>query len=403
MGLSWKIGDIEIYQIVELEAGKIIQSVINGATEDKVGKLDALVQCFLVKSSGKNILIDSCNGNGKTRVDIPEWGNLQTNFLERLTELSPSLNDIDIVINTHLHMDHVGWNTKLVGGSWVPTFPKASYLIVKKEYDYWESKPEKEITDDKAAFEDSVDPVVQSGLAEFVEANHKIDKSIRFVATPGHTPGHVSVVIESKGWKALITGDLLYHPIQIENPDWTTQSDTDTNLAVKTRQRVLTETAETNTLIIGSHFPDPVTGYITKSDGKLTFKKSWSLDLNDMPFEAIKSGKKKVETRTKTEGSTHHWWEMKKGDQIVFTKKTAREKMAVEVLGVRHYKDVASMFDGEGQENCMSYDAPRNGAIDSYRELKGYPKGIKKYGIWAIEVKPLVVTDEGFEPPTSSM
>lgn len=114
----------------------------------------------------------------------------------------------------------------------------------------------------------------------------------------------------------------------------------------------------------------------------------WNLELNDMPFDAIKSGKKNRETRTKVSHNMTPYEEMKPGDRIIFTRKTTQEKMSVDILGVRHYPDVASMFDAEGQDNCMSYDAPRNEAITSYDQLKGYTEGIKQYGIWAIEVKP---------------
>lgn len=135
--LKWKIGEVEIFQIIELEAGKLIQSIIKKATAeniqnigwlspyfaDEAGGLKALVQSFLVRSNNKNILIDTCNGNDKVRTDVPEWANLQTNFLKKLTAVGVAETNIDVVACTHLHMDHIGWNTKLKGGIWVPTFP----------------------------------------------------------------------------------------------------------------------------------------------------------------------------------------------------------------------------------------------------------------------------------------
>lgn len=115
----------------------------------------------------------------------------------------------------------------------------------------------------------------------------------------------------------------------------------------------------------------------------------WHLELNDMPFDAIKRGKKSRETRTKVPHNMTEYEEMKPGDRIIFTRKSDKEKMVCEILAVRHYPDVASMFDAEGQENCMSYDAPKEEAIASYDQLRGYTDGIKEYGIWAIEVKPI--------------
>lgn len=284
--LQWTIGDIKIFQIIELKAGEIIQSIIKNATPknikkiewlyphyaDKNGKLRALVQSFLIKSENKNILVDTCNGNDKKRIDVPEWGNLQTDFLKKLRNLGVSKEEIDVVACTHLHFDHVGWNTKLVDGKWTPTFPKAKYLFAKDEYEYWVKKPEKEITDDKAGFDDSVAPVIEAGLAELVEANHRIDENISFIPTPGHSPAHVSVLIESKGKRVIITGDLLYHPCQIAHPEWLTESDYSGSRATATRQKILNQIANTNTLLIGSHFPNPVAGRIVRSEDGFIFK-----------------------------------------------------------------------------------------------------------------------------------
>lgn len=280
--LKWEIGQVEIYQIVELEAGEIIQSIIPEATPENIKKIDwlypnfadengnlkALVQGFLIKSESKNILIDTCNGNDKKRTDAPEWGNLQTDFLTKLIELGVSPDDVDVVACTHLHMDHVGWNTKLEKGEWIPTFPNAQYLFDSKEFEYWEKKPEKEIDDDHAAFEDSVMPVIKAGLAKLVDSNHAIDKNISFIPTPGHTPSHVSVLIESEGRKAIISGDLLHHPCQIANPSWVTEADTFPDKAKETRTNLFEEITDTDTLFIGSHFSNPVAGKIVRSSGE---------------------------------------------------------------------------------------------------------------------------------------
>jgi glyoxylase-like metal-dependent hydrolase (beta-lactamase superfamily II) len=278
-GLRWMVGGVEVHQLVEVEAGTIIQSIIDGATPaaiceidwliphfaDSEGNLKAAVQGFLIRSSGRNILIDTCVGNDKERAEVPEWSQLDTAFLTGLNNLGLSAEDVDIVACTHLHMDHVGWNTRREDGSWVPTFPNASYLFAGDEYEYWRHVPEKEIADDHAAFRDSVSPIVEAGLAHLVDINHEIDEHVRFMPTPGHTPGHVSVVIESGDARAVISGDALHHPCQMARPEWSTESDTDPDRARETRIKLLADLAETETLLLGSHFADPVAGTVVRA------------------------------------------------------------------------------------------------------------------------------------------
>ena len=230
------------------------------------GNLNAQVQSFLIRSKGKNILIDTCNGNGKDRPNVPTWGNLKTDFLKKTPE------KIDIVACTHLHFDHVGWNTKRQDGRWVPTFPNATYLFSKEEYDYWIKKPSKEMVDDFNGIDDSVTPIVEAGRAMFVADNYRIDKNVRLIPTPGHTPHHVSVVIESQGKKAIITGDVMHHPCQIAHQDWTTLADTYPDQTVETRKNFLKGVQNTETLIIGSHFANPVAGHVVGSVGNLRFE-----------------------------------------------------------------------------------------------------------------------------------
>jgi glyoxylase-like metal-dependent hydrolase (beta-lactamase superfamily II) len=286
--MKWSIGDIEVYQIVELEAGvgTIIQSIIKNATReniqridwlspnfaDKAGNLKALVQSFLVKSKNKNILIDTCNGNDKTRIDIPAWANLKTNFLSRLSEAGATVEDIDTVACTHIHNDHVGWNTRLEGGNWVPTFPNAKYVFSQEEYEYWEEKPEKMVADDKAAFDDSVAPIVEAGMAEFVQADYNIDQHVSLIPAPGHTPGHVAVLLESQGQRGIISGDFIHHPCQIASPQWATEADTQPDTGVVTRKRILDQIASCGTLLIGSHFANPVAGLVERLGDSFVLK-----------------------------------------------------------------------------------------------------------------------------------
>lgn len=284
--LQWTIGKVEIFQIVEVEAGQLIQSVIKDATReniknidwlyphfaDKAGNLKALVQGFVIKSDDSIMLIDTCNGNNKIRADIPEWANLQTDFLKKLENIGVTTKDVTLVACTHLHMDHIGWNTTLEHGVWTPTFPNAKYLFAREEYAYWVQKPDKELADDKAAFDDSISPIVKAGLAEFVDMNHVLDRHVRFMPATGHTPGHVSVLIESENKRAIISGDFLHHPCQIANPQWMAEGDDQPDKAKATRQRMLNEIAGTDTLLIGSHFSNPVVGRVVRLNGGFVFK-----------------------------------------------------------------------------------------------------------------------------------
>ncbi len=285
-GLKWIIGKVEIFQITEVDAGNIIQEGVKEATPqnikkiqwlypyfaDEHGKLKAIVQSFLVKSGGKNILVDACNGNDKIRSNLPQWGNLQTKFLEKLMATGVTAEDIDVVICTHLHCDHVGWNTRLDKGVWKPTFPNARYIFCREEYDYWKQMPEKEIMDDKNAFRDSVIPVIKAGLAEFVEADYKIDENVRLTPSHGHTPGHISIFIESDEENAIISGDFLHHPCQIANPEWTMIYDSLPDKALETRRKILNQIADANILLIGSHFPTPVAGRVRRSKDGFVFE-----------------------------------------------------------------------------------------------------------------------------------
>lgn len=286
--MKWQIGDVEIVQIVEMDGGELIQNSIPNATPenikkidwpypnfaDKNGNLKALVQSFLVKSEGKNILVDTCNGNHKNRPTCPTWGNLNTDFLKKLNKAGVSELEVDIIVCTHLHFDHVGWNTKLADRIFVPTFPKAKYLFVEKEYKYWESKPEKEVDDDKFAFDDSVVPIVKANLAQFVRSNHRLDSNISLIPTPGHTPGHVSVLIESQGKRAIISGDFIHHPCQFVHPEWTMSADSLPEKALETRQKILNELAGSSTLFIGTHFANPVAGYVVRLGENFVFNTS---------------------------------------------------------------------------------------------------------------------------------
>jgi glyoxylase-like metal-dependent hydrolase (beta-lactamase superfamily II) len=199
---------------------------------------------------------------------FPEWTNLQLPFLDRLEKAGSPRLSVDRVVCTHLHVDHVGWNTMLEKGKWVPTFPNAKYLIGGTEWDFFSRQEDDAL---KGPVDDSVRPVLSDGLAELVEANHRVTDEVWLEPTPGHTPGHFSVRISSSGENAVITGDMMHHPVQCWYPEWDDNYDTDGPFAKNTRRAFCERYADTGTLVFGTHFAGPSAGRIVKHDDAVRF------------------------------------------------------------------------------------------------------------------------------------
>jgi glyoxylase-like metal-dependent hydrolase (beta-lactamase superfamily II) len=275
---SWSVGEVEIHAVTELEAGKLIQGLLPDARPavvaaipwlqpefcDASGRLRAIVRAFVLRSSGRTIVVDPGIGNGRTRPGIPEWTDLNTAFLGNLERSGVEIESVDLVVCTHLHIDHIGWNTRRSGGEWVATFPSARYLFVGAEYEYVKTLTPAD-GPAYAAVADSIVPIADAGLVDLVESDHRVEEGIRFLPTPGHSPAHVSIEIESGGARALISGDVLHHPCQIAHPEWRCDADFDAERARSTRRRLLDDLADTDTLLIGSHFSGPEAGRIVRS------------------------------------------------------------------------------------------------------------------------------------------
>jgi len=279
--MKWKIGDATITKITEIIYPEF-SDVIPAATPELVkkvqwlfphfvtpeGKLTLSIHSLIVDTPAAKLVVDTCIGNDRNRDPMAIMSNLATSYLEDMTAAGYKPESINYVLCTHLHLDHVGWNTRLVNGKWVPTFPKASYLLNKKEMEFY-GKIDEKATDDfmqvqRRVWDDSVKPVLDAGLAKAVDDGAEVCPGVRFVPTPGHTPGHNSVLIESKGEKALITGDCIHHPIQFHDPGLVTPFDVDNNAAVATRRKLFAEYADTPTLIIGTHFAGPTAGKLVR-------------------------------------------------------------------------------------------------------------------------------------------
>jgi glyoxylase-like metal-dependent hydrolase (beta-lactamase superfamily II) len=202
------------------------------------------------------MLVDTCVGNDKTRTN-PAWNMLATDWLARLAAAGLPPESVDLVLCTHLHVDHVGWNTRLRDGRWVPTFPRARYVFGRREWEHWSRVQEEEYA---AIYADSVQPVLDAGRADLVEADHRISEEIRLEPTPGHTPGHVSVHIGSGGREAVITGDLMHHPVQCAEPEWPSNFDVDVAEARATRRAFCARYADRDVTVLGTHFATPTAG-----------------------------------------------------------------------------------------------------------------------------------------------
>ncbi|HEV3154026.1 MAG TPA: MBL fold metallo-hydrolase [Candidatus Baltobacteraceae bacterium] len=278
--LSWQVGNVKITRIVEMDL-PVPATVIPQATPPELRKspwlyphfvseddttLNLSVHALLIEAPGRRLVVDTCVGNDRPR-EITEGRPLATPFLQHLAQAGWSRDNVDAVVCTHLHVDHVGWNTMLENGKWTPTFPKARYLIARREYDFWRTYDDEE---QQTMLGDSIKPIVDAGLVQLVELDHVISPELRLMPSTGHTPGHVSVMIESKGERAAITGDMMHHPCQFAHPEWVF-GDTDSNAAVLTRSRLFAEWADHNVLVIGTHFPAPTAGYIVRDGAAFTF------------------------------------------------------------------------------------------------------------------------------------
>ena len=226
---------------------------------DEQGNLTMSVHALVVDTGERRILVDTCIGNDKER-NVPNWSHLQTHFLQDLEAAGYAPDTIDTVLCTHLHVDHVGWNTMLVDGQWVPTFSNARYLFARTEWEHWDANEDEIVYGPVLA--DSVRPVVEAGLVDLVDMQHQVCPQVCLEPTPGHTPGHVSVHIRSGGAEALITGDCIHHPVQMSRPDWCSSADVDQAQGLQTRETLLQRYVDNDILIIGTHFATPTAGHI---------------------------------------------------------------------------------------------------------------------------------------------
>jgi len=276
------IGDVTITSIIERDGPWRTPEVMFPAYDPVIGRkhiaeLDPVVfdhtsgkmvityQTFVVRTPGHTILVDTCTGEDKgypAPMDFPKQP-----WLDNFAAAGLRFEDIDYVFCTHLHIDHCGWNTRLLNGRWVPTFPKAKYIFHKDEYAHWEAATARGESPPGNVWTFNCRPIVEAGQALLVDDTYELDGTFSLTPTPGHSPHHCCVDIRSRGQHAVVTGDMMHHALQCREPAWSTIFDTDTKAAEQSRRKFLGRVADTSTLILPIHFPSPTVGRVA-ADGE---------------------------------------------------------------------------------------------------------------------------------------
>jgi glyoxylase-like metal-dependent hydrolase (beta-lactamase superfamily II) len=286
-----RIGNFVIERIVEQQRSYgLAQTFFNNLTDDMLAQAQRVLpkahfsddgaslvlsfHSFVIKTGRHTILVDCCCGNDKERPQRPYFHQLQTDYLGAMTAANVEPEEIDFVMCTHLHWDHVGWNTRLIDGTWQPTFPNAKYIMARREYEYWDQHYKSGATTPHAqAFGDSVVPIKRAEQAVLVDDGYEVQPGISIEACPGHTPGNMVVNVNSQGAHGVMTGDVLHHPLQLMYPQLTTIADEDSLLAVQTRNGLVERFADTDTIVMPGHFIAPSVGRIHRqAQGNFEFK-----------------------------------------------------------------------------------------------------------------------------------
>jgi len=276
----YKLGELEIHRAIESEVPifdtftffpdatrEVVEAnkdwLMPRYIDPKTIEVILCIQSYVIKTSHHTILVDTCVGNHKSRPARPSWHMQNSPFIEELASVGVHPEEVDFVLCTHLHVDHVGWNTKLLDGRWVPTFPNAKYIFSRNEFELWAARYEKgETVPVPLVYEDSVLPIVEAGQAIIVGDTHQIDDGMWLEPAPGHTPGHVMLNLKSGEETALMSGDVIHHPLQLIRPEWSSRACEDPHLSAVSRTKMLERVADTNTLLCPAHFGSPTMGHV---------------------------------------------------------------------------------------------------------------------------------------------
>lgn len=287
MTVGFSLGNLTIHQVVEQEAvafepfrffptlTKELLTENLGWLQptyfDHQGRLVLRIQSYLVRTPHHVILIDSCVGNHKPRPAHPFWDRMASDRYEKnLAATGLGVGDIDYVMCTHMHVDHVGWNTRLENGRWVPTFPKAKYVFADRELAHW-TESERQDPASCPWITDSVLPIVEARRAEVVKSDHVLGDLVKLIPTPGHTIDHYAVEIGKPGEDAIITGDMIHTPLQARYPELGMFRDHDSRQSGETRRELFDRVCETSTLMCTAHFPSRSVGRIVRRGSAFDF------------------------------------------------------------------------------------------------------------------------------------
>lgn len=286
--LRWRIGDIEITRVLEFEAPLFppaaIHPDVTGDILDRhrawleprlmqpgTGLMTFAFHSTVIRTPTATILVDTCSGNDKHRPEKPRYHLKSWPYLANLAAAGFSPDQIDYVLCTHLHADHVGWNTRLVDGRWVPTFPRARYLFARTEWQHWADSEKRDAYTRDPFFQDSLEPIMQAGQAELVDTDFAFDDHVHIEPWPGHTPGHVCVVVRAAGSSLVLAGDIMHTALQCAEPQLNSCFCVDADAARATRRRLIDTFADTSVLLLPAHFPTPTAGWLRSSAGAVRF------------------------------------------------------------------------------------------------------------------------------------
>ncbi|MDH6194650.1 glyoxylase-like metal-dependent hydrolase (beta-lactamase superfamily II) [Mycobacterium frederiksbergense] len=270
---KWTIGGLTIHAVLETVVPTRADRLFRGLPSelprwlhpyyvDDAGNLLVTIQSFFIESGDQLVVVDCCFGEGH---DLPYQIPIDPDQYRRsLAAAGFTPGDVTTVVCTHLHLDHAGRNTTLRDGAWIPTYPNATYLLTTDEYAAWQVS-----TAPNRAAAECVEPLVAHDVLRLTEMDHAITDEIRLIATPGHTPGHAAVRIESGGTVAVISGDVIHHPIQISHPDVQGLPDEDPAAAAATRARLLQRVVDEQAILFGTHFAAPTAGTVRSDNGTL--------------------------------------------------------------------------------------------------------------------------------------
>jgi glyoxylase-like metal-dependent hydrolase (beta-lactamase superfamily II) len=275
---AWRIGAVTVTKVFEQDLVVAAERMFPTATVAELRAIDWLgadqldaegrilmsIHALVIRTPSRTIVVDTCVGDDKQGMDVARWNGMNSGFLRNFAAAGVTRDEVDTVLCTHLHADHVGWNTVWADGAWTPTFPRARYLIDRREYEHWRARThEGEVG---AVMSQSLQPVMDAGLMELIDAGrgYGICEEVSLTPTPGHTPGHVSVRISSQRELAFITGDAIHHPSQMARPDWGAVSDDDRALAERSRRELLAACETRGVLLIGTHFAGDPAGRVCR-------------------------------------------------------------------------------------------------------------------------------------------